>query len=310
MKKMPDHLHLLPGIASRRSPPFSAPAILVAVLLAAASLANGAGIEDGFYRESDNASGQAVADPNRSGLRLGAKQSIKVTRAEITSQDNANTQFEVTVTTPHDGDQAGLIVVLAIGGKLYPRSGWSSSQQQDQLSFPVSGADNARDLARYFGVPITYRKHPGYKMLVSFTPSSPEFEVGQEVQVAMRIQNVGSDAFAFEQGGRNRAARDCQYTFVARLGDKQVDDIGSNWNMGGLSFTRVLKPGEVFTNSVALNKWFAFDQPGTYRVQGSYHLAFKQLNEMNEAVQFSWRPIWEDYATGEFTVKITPAQVH
>jgi hypothetical protein len=210
------------------------------------------------------------------------------------------------VTIPNEGNEAGSINILAVGGRIYARNGWGSNASSSELQFPFSSDDNAKALAHYFGVPITYRKHPGYNLLVTFTPSRPAFAVGEPVEVTMRIQNVGSNAFAFQVGGRNRAARDCQYTFVARLADKQVEDIGSSINFGGLSVDRVLKPAEVFTNTVVLNKWFAFDKPGDYRILGSYYMAFKHIDETNAPGRTWWEPVWEDYATADFTVKIVP----
>jgi hypothetical protein len=279
---------------------------LLTALFAAGTLAHAAEIPDGFYSGSEDGSGQAVADPNRPGQHLGKKQSLQVTQAEIFSQDNANTQFVLTVTTPHDTGQAKATEVLAIGGKLYPRNGWGSDQQKESLDFPISGADNAKGVAGYFHVPIAYRMHPGYNMSVSFIPAKPEFEVGDEVKVTLRIQNVGSNAFSFQQGGMNRAERDQQYTFVARFEDKQVEDIGTTMNFGGLSGDRVVKPGETFTDTIVLNKWFIFDKPGQYNVLGSYFMAFKKVNEGNAFV--SWWPIWVDYATAPFSVNMVPAK--
>ncbi len=286
----------------------SIPRLLIA-LLAATSLAHAAEIPDGFYSGSEDGSGLAVADPNRPGQHLGKKQSILVTQAEIRSQDNANTQFVLTVTTPHDTGQAKATEVLAVGGKLYPRNGWGSDQQKESLDFPISGADNAKEVAEHFRAAITWRKHPGYNMEVSFTPARSEFEVGDEVKVTLRIQNVGSNAFSFQQGGMNRAERDQQYTFVARFEDKQVEDLGTTMHFGGLSGDRVLKPGEAFTDTIVLNKWFMFDKPGQYRILGSYYMAFKKVSDDNAALQPSWWwPIWVDYATAPFTVNIVPAK--
>jgi hypothetical protein len=81
----------------------------------------------------------------------------------------------------------GLIAVFAVGGKAYLRNGWGSNQQWAEVMFPFSGVDNAEDVTRYFRVPVTYRKHPGYNLMVSFTPSKPEFEVGDEVKVTIKI---------------------------------------------------------------------------------------------------------------------------
>jgi len=288
-------------------PLFSASAIMAIAFLVAVSPVNATGIEDGFYIKSDDGSGQTVTNQDGEALQIGHKHPQPIIKATITSEDNANTRYEVRVTIPADGQTSRPLDVLAVAGNVYPRNGWGSGGPSAELMFPLSGAENAEAVAKYFGVPVMYRKHPGYNLAVAFVASKPEFVAGEEVTVTMRIQNVGSNAFSFQQGGRNRAARDNQYNFVARFGDKQVEDIGTTMNFGGLSSDRVVNPRETFTNTVVLNKWFAFDQPGTYHVMGSYYLAFKLLNELGSPVQPSWQPIWEDYATGEFNVKIVPA---
>jgi hypothetical protein len=305
MKTIPHRRRLCRHIASRPAP---ARAIMLAALLAATFLANGAAIEDGFYSKSEDASGQAAIDQNGRPLVLGKKQTLQINETTLYALDNANTQFELRVKIPNEGDQARATEVLAIGGKVYARNGWGSSAQGAELMFPFSGADNAKAVAGYFWINVTYRKHPGYNMAVSFAPSKPEFEIGDEVKVTLRIENVGSNAFAFQQGGRNRAQRDQQYTFTASFGAKQVEDIGSDMHMGGLSTDRLVRPGEVFTDTVVLNKWFAFDKPGVYRVLGSYYMDFKPTNDLNMPSRPFPQTVWEDYATGAFTIKIVPAQ--
>jgi hypothetical protein len=298
--------------------PFAA---LLVALFATSYPANGAGIEDGFYSTSDDPSTQLVTNQNGRSLHLGQKHSPQILGATIFSHDNANTHFLLRVTIPNEKNESGLIdipgwinesnkaesiTILAVKGIIYARNGWGSNASSSELQFPFSGDNNAKDIANYFGVPITYRKNPDYNLLVIFTPSKPAFEVGEQVEATMRIQNIGSNAFAFHDGGGNPAGREGQYTFVARLGGKQVPDIGSNVWVWGLDPEWVVKPGKDFTNTVVLNKWFAFDKTGDYRILGSYHMAFERMNENNTPLQPWWEPVWEDYATAEFTVKIVP----
>jgi hypothetical protein len=76
-----------------------------------------------------------------------------------------------------------------------------------------------------------------------------------------------------------------------------------------LSIGGPVKPGEAFTDTIVLNKWFLLDKPGDYRVRGAYPLHFHQLDEKNLSQHPSMN-IWEDQATGEFAIKIIPAQPH
>jgi hypothetical protein len=311
MEIMPNHFQSFRGLASRPAPAFAARAFMAALLLAATAQARAAEIEDGFYSKPDDASSPAGTGQNGHPPGIGKKQPLRVLGATVGSQDNANTRFELRVQIPETADHGYSIDMLALGGRVFLRDGRGSSFDDwpEELMFAVSGADNATNVARYFGVPVACREHPGYNLAVSFTPSKPEFQVGEEVNVTLRIQNAGSRAFSFQQGGRERGARDSQYTFVARLGENQVDDIGKIIVMGGFSAPRVVKPGEVFTDTILLNKWYAFDKPGDYRVLGSYYMPFKPVSPTSSLAR--WRStIWEDYATGEFTVKIVPAAAH
>jgi hypothetical protein len=77
-----------------------------------------------------------------------------------------------------------------------------------------------------------------------------------------------------------------------------VDDIGTSYHFGGLASRQVLKPGKVFEDKISLSKWFAFDKAGVYEIHGSYYLDF------NDPDAESWRTIWEDYVSADFTVQI------
>ncbi len=306
---MPNHLQSLRVLSSRPVPTLAARALFAASLLLATSPARAAEIEDGFYGRPDNASIQAGTNQNSDVPRVGKKQPLQVLGATLESQDNANTRFELRVQVPPTEDHGATIAMLAVGGRVYARDGWGSGMDSDwgqYLMFPVSVADNAKDVARYFHVPVTFREHPGYNLAVNFAPSKPQFQVGEEVKVTMNIWNSGSKAFSFQQGGREGTARDNRYTFVASLDGKQVDDIRTNISTSRFSTLRTVKPGEVFSEPIVLNNWFAFDKPGAYHLLGSYYMAFKGGAAPDT---FPWQSIiWEDYATARFTVKIVPAK--
>ncbi len=86
--------------------------------------------------------------------------------------------------------------------------------------------------------------------------------------------------------------------FSAQFLGKQVPDIGSSHHFGGISTRRVLAAGDVFEQEVSLDKWFAFNKKGSYEVFGSYDLMF------HDPTNAGSRPIWMDYVSGKFFVKI------
>lgn len=282
-------------------------------LCAILQVANGHGqITNGFYAAYANAFTPVLTGQFEGAGRLGPQHKIEVLNASLLSEDNANTRFQLSVNVNGDNDDATNITVLAVNGNIYTRNGWDQVAHKFTLMFRVAGAGNAAAVAAYFRVPVHYRKNPGDDLSVTITPSKSAFDsgniqIGEQVEVTLRIRNAGTNTIAFQVGGRNQARRDNTYSFSAEFDGKPVRDIGSSLNFGGLLQDKVLKPGEIFTNTVALNNWFTFDKPGTYNVLGSYYLAFHSLHDENESdPPPRWWPIWEDNATARFTIKIGP----
>jgi hypothetical protein len=277
----------------------------VIALLVAASALRGAQIEDGFYTALTDQSSPVVATRFGQPVALGEKLQPHITKTQIVSRDNANNQFcaMFTVTNHPSGMDRNLLFVE--DGKVYPLEGELDMADHSVLYFPFSGGDAAKAMSQRFGAQVLYRKHPGYNIAVSFTPARTQFEVGEEVPVALRIENVGSSPFTFMHTS-SRGPADPNYSFTARLDGKPIEDRSPIFNWGGGSGKRELKPGEVFTNTVNLNKWFVFEKPGEYRVLGSYAMAF---TERNEDSPWPWgSAIWQDYASGSFTITIVPAK--
>ncbi len=275
-------------------------AFITTILLLVSACALGADQpDDGLYLRSQDDSTPWIVSQDGQKLRLGARQNLKIQKRELSSQNNANTRFYLSVTVPYDENIGPSSYILIVSSTVYPQSGSGSSQKEtSSLSFYISEQENAKRVSEYMKTPLVYRRHPRHNLLVSFTPTKQEFSVGDEVTATLRVTNVGTHSVAFMKGGRNRAARDNQYVFSARHRGKQVDDVGTSYHFGGLASQRVLKPGEVFEDQISLSKWFAFDKAGMYQIHGSYYLDF------NDPDADSWRTIWEDYVSADFTVTI------
>lgn len=265
--------------------------LVVAQALAAHEIGNG------IYESSRDPSARLVHTQDGRELRCGAAKSLEIQSGEICSQTNENTRFCLSLTIPYDADLGPSKYILVVAGVAYAQGGSGSSERESSsLCFYVSGAKQAERISKHFAIPLAHRRHPHHNLLVSFTPSKPEFAVGGEVSAALRIENVGTNTVSFMKGGRNRAARDNQYVFSARRNGKQVEDTGTSYHHGGLAAARTLKPGEVFEDRIDLTKWFAFADSGTYEIHGSYYLAF-----IDPDVE-SFRTIWEDYVSADFNV--------
>lgn len=256
-------------------------------------------LDNGFYLNTQKASAPAIKNQEGQARHLGAKRNLKIQKSEIFAQDNANTQFSLSLTMPYDKTLDASSSLLVVDGIAYDQNGSGSSQQQtSSLFFLISGEQRAKQVAKYLGTSIVYRKHPRHTLSVRFLPTKREFLPGDDVTVTLQITNVGTNAITFMKGGRNRAARDNQYVFSARLYGKQVDDIGNSGHSGGLASRRVLKPGETFEDTISLSKWFTFDKSGMYEIHGSYYLDFSDPQSDN------WRTLWEDYVSADFMVNI------
>lgn len=256
-------------------------------------------IGDGIYKSSRDATAPLIRTQDGREARLGAVQTLHIQKGDLFSQNNENTRFCLSLTIPYDAGLGPSSYVLVVAGTAYVQSGSGAAQQKtSSLYFTISGAERAEQVSKFLGVPVFHRRHPRHNLLVTFTPAEQEFAIGDEVKVTLRIENVGTDAVSFLQGGRKRAARDNQYIFCARRGGKQVADIGTSYHFGGLAARRTLKPGAVFKDKIELRKWFSFQEPGTYEIHGSYYLDFHDLDD-------DWsRTIWEDYASADFIVNI------
>jgi hypothetical protein len=259
---------------------------------------------DGIYLWSKDGSAPPITSQAGKKLFLGARQDLKIQSLDLSSRNNANTRFHLSLTLPYDKNIGPSSYILIVSGTAYEQiaSGAlqenASQEKTSSISFRISGEKSAQQVSQYLKTPIVYRKHPRHNLLVSFTPTRQEFGTGDEVTATLRITNVGTNTISFLQGGRNRAARDNQYVFCARYKLQQVEDIGTSGHTGGLGRCCVLKSGDVFEDKISLSKWFSFDKAGTYEVHGSYYLDF------NDPDAESRRTIWEDYVSADFIVII------
>jgi hypothetical protein len=255
--------------------------MLLVLGLACAALAEAPA--DGMYLRSDAADANKAKATNGRDVGIGEKCSYEIKDGRLTSRDNQNREFSLSLKTPFAKELDAIRHVLVVKGKAYGQSSSGSEANTfSWLDFQVSGKDNADAVAAFFGIKPELRVHPGHQLAVTFVPSQKEFDSAGPKTVTLRIENVGAKSVFFQVGGRNRAARDNQFVFRATNGDKALPDIGADNHFGGLSTIRELKPGEVFEQGVDLAKWFALEKPGTYFVHGSWLLEFFESREYCE----------------------------
>jgi hypothetical protein len=271
--------------------------VVIALFLSATWVAEAQPVADGLYRTSNEASSTSILSQDGKRLALGPAQAVVAGKSRIYSQDNANNAFVVGLAIPVEACADRSSYVLVVSGHAYQSPGSGGGPDFCETDFTFFGAGNAVEMAKYLGIAIEYRRHPGHEFLVSFTPTRSSFHVKDHVTATFRIENVGTNTITFTKGGHYRgASRDNQYTFSARFLDKQVPDIGTSNNFGGIAAPMRLNAGEVFTDTVDLSKWFAFDKKGRYYVLGSYSMDFVIFENL--------RSIWSDYVSAGFVVTI------
>ena len=263
----------------------------------------------GLYYASTNQSGEIVTNTDGTLLKLGAKVDFKISGTSLTSGNNANDQFYVSLNTGDFAagpmsDKDGRKLVLRVGGHNYLSNGWSSrGTSENDVGFSVPSQTDALAIAKAFSVECPLRAPPGYKYLAQFIQTKSEFQSNEPVTVKFVLKNLDTRPMVFQSGGQQRGYRDNQYGFRAMFQfGTPVLDVGNPVNFGGLCQHIQLEPGKEFVGGVDLRKWFAFDKPGTYSIHGSYLLAFYPNDKPDS---FMTRNIlWSEYASADFTVVV------
>ena len=254
------------------------------------------GISNGIYLQSQDTKCPLLKNQTGKNIFIGEKKEPKILKIKNISENNANTGFNFTLLTPYDTTTC---YVLVVNQNAYTSDAWGSEKNEtSSIHFRVLGEKNIQEVAKYLNVSLNYRSHPKHNLFLTFVPTKKEFIIGEEVFVTMQIKNVGNNIISFDKGGRNRGMRDNQYIFNGRYRGEQIKDIGSIFHHGGLSFKKVLKPGDILEETISLNKWFAFEKSGNYEIFGSFYLNFR--DDTND----SGGSIWEDYVSENFNVKI------
>ncbi len=224
---------------------------------------------------------------------------FKIERATLVSQENDNSRFHLTLhrSSPFAENYAKLRLRLG-DSEIRFSSGGREGETNFMIGAVIQGLDLAHRAARHFKIEPVLREHPGHRLLARFQPSKKSFAIGEPVTARLQIHNVGTRNFSFLKGGRQRGQRDNQFAFSCqRETDKMEPDIGSPMNFGGVASFKTIKPGSVESITVDLRKWFAFDQPGSYFLRGSYYM------EVSDPER-GFTALWEEFVCDEFTVNV------
>jgi hypothetical protein len=109
-----------------------------------------------------------------------------------------------------------------------------------------------------------------------------KFLLGENVLLHFCIENTGDKPFNVSFGGDYRGSpRHLRFTVLATDVDgKEVPDPHPNpMCMGGLGYTKDLKPGEKHHESLALLRYRRFEKPGVYRLRVSHDLGWTERDD-------------------------------
>jgi hypothetical protein len=276
---------------------------LLTVVLLAAIPAPAAELADGIYPVGGNTGNVKLSGGEW--VSVDKMRTSTWERAEMRSIANDNSRFVVILQNVDKAVEKGepanvILVVNTVGMPLHSRV--TAADGKLDFLFTVDGAEEAKKIAGVLKVEPILRTHPGHRVVLRMKPDKESYRPGEAVTLAVEICNVGDKAILFQMGGKQRGARNNQFRFLAYGGygsGKAVPDTGDPWHHGGLSSLRPLKPGESIRETVHLDKWFKFTEPGTYRITGMYEL---ELSHMPE--RFLHTVIWDDLAVGECIIKV------
>jgi hypothetical protein len=267
-------------------------------------------LPDGFYEVLDKGNGTHFPCNDGRTLLLGKHLGKEFGTATVRSRNNANTEFGVFLkgaASLWDGPEP--LPLALVADNVCVRLSGNTIPNQDgtrDLWFTVTGEEPARRLAKALKGEIHFRTNPGHRLAVKWTPAKDTFVAGEPITLKFELKNVSKDPVTFRIGGSQRGPRDNQYRFVAQAGHgfgKGVPDTGDPNNFGGMSWTRTLKPGEVYEAKVDLAKWFDLAGDDSYRITGIWSLHLED----------STRPgfdhgLWDDLVCGECFVRVAKAK--
>lgn len=269
--------------------------IFTAIFILAGPVIANAQPPDGLY--GIGKAGTPVTAPDGRVLNLGNILPDKIDHAVLQSRSNDNQQFYLSLEKKEAFSQDYSNIVLCAGGHcLSFNSGGSGGMFT--IGAQLNSAETAEAVAKFLGIEIRKRKHPGHLFSVRYVLSKESFSQDEAIPATLEITNLGTSPAVFMPGGKNRGERDNQFGFTAYDGVTAVPDTGSPVHFGGLSSKTTIQPGETWKKDLDLRKWFTFKKPGVYEVTGTYEMNFVEPDSTD------WFTIWQDYATAAFYVRI------
>jgi hypothetical protein len=263
-------------------------------------------LPNGFYEILDKGAGTSFPCNDGRELILGKSLGKEFGAPTIRSRNNGNTDFGVFLKGAAklwDGPEP-LAMAIVVDNVCMRLSGHTipNTDSTRDLWFTVAGEEPAGRVARALKCELQLRQDPGHRLTVKWTPDKETYQVGDTITLKFELKNAGKEKVTFRIGGTQRGPRDNQYRFVAQSGyggGKGVPDTGDPNNFGGMSWTKTLRPDEVYEAKIELNKWFKFETADSYRITGIW-----QLHLEDPTREGFDQGLWDDLVCGECVVKV------
>lgn len=198
-------------------------------------------------------------------VKLGRK--VTPRSVELTSRNNANTEFMLWVVFPREKLDQDLI--LSADGGWWQSDSYGHDDPSSQASF-VLDRPTAERLAKALQIPLNERSPLDAGLQATWTiPPTAGIRTTDPITVKLRVKNAGTTTLGFMLGGRQRGPRDNRFAFTVARNGTPVP-IKDAPDFGGLGYYKRLKPGEEHELTVDLRSWADLATPGHYAVDASY----------------------------------------
>jgi len=281
---------------------------LLLTWLGAASAAEGR-LADGIYFVSRSEEGTAIERVDGTRIFITGLATKAFGTAKVTSVANDNSLYRLDLTNagPFSPEVQLPVLAVCLDGiclSVVSQSDPHPDGTVDLIAY-VPGQEVAERVAKSLGIKARARQHPGHILVARWKPMTLSYGLGEPLVLRMEIENVGQKTVCFQDGGRQRGARNNQFAFIAHRGlgsGPAIPDTGDPQHFGGMGNHRTLGPGEVFKKEVDVTKWFKFEKPGSYKLTCLY-----QTELFERDVTFA---IWDEYVVGDCIVVVRAGEEH
>ncbi len=231
---------------------------------------------------------------------------IRTQKILLYARDNGNTQYVLDVRSATSSPSACGGGILSIGGDVVISESYGSGPAECSMSFEIDRPFAMR-VATALSVVRQDRTAIGQALVGRFSTPQATYPPGQPIEIVLTIENPSTaPAITWRRGGRNRGARDNQFSIMITRDGAPVAPLSAP-DSGGRSQMLPLAPGARQEVRAPLASWGDVSRPGRYVVECRYEteLAPDGVDPYDDAQRGA---MWDRAFTGtvSFTVRRNP----